>query len=126
MVPIASFVAIVGIWLMVAPDALGYGGSALVNHRIVGPTLATMAICAIWEVLRGLRWVNVVCGAWLLISPWVLMVESDAARMNSMVCGALCVALSLSKGKQKQQYGGGWRALFGSTLLEQGDTQAKR
>ncbi len=119
MVPIASFAAIVGVWLMAAPDVLDYGGAALMNDRIIGPILVTMAVCAIWEVLRALRWVNALCGAWLLAAPWLLGVEHDAARINSMVCGVLAFALSLSKGKQKRPYGGGWRALFDRNQLQE-------
>jgi hypothetical protein len=39
-----------GIWLMLSPAVLGYGGAAENNDRLIGPIVASFAFVAIWEV----------------------------------------------------------------------------
>ncbi len=107
------FAAAFGIWLMAAPAVLGYSGAAQANDRIVGPLVASCAIIAWWQITRGLRWLNVLLGAWLLLAPWVLGYQQSSTAINSMIAGAVIVALSLVKGKTDKPFGGGWRALFG-------------
>ncbi|HXH81352.1 MAG TPA: hypothetical protein VNN07_00320 [Candidatus Tectomicrobia bacterium] len=99
-----------GIWLMVAPVVLGYGEPASANDRIVGPLVASIAIVAMWEVVRGLRWLNVPLAAWLVAAPWVL--EYPAAAAASTVLTGLAIGgLACLGGRVTQQFGGGWRSL---------------
>ena len=51
---------------MASPAVLDYADPARANDRIIGPLVASMAIIAIWDITRPLRWVNVILGAWLL------------------------------------------------------------
>lgn len=104
----------VGLWLMAAPAVLGYSGSAATNDRIVGPLAATFAIVAIWEVTRALRWANLALGLWLLAAPWILGGYPADAIVNSMAAGALLALFSLVRGKIRQEYAGGWSALWRS------------
>lgn|SRR5688500_4133006 len=103
--------ALIGIWLMASPAVLSYADLARANDRIIGPIVASMAMIAIWEISRPLRWVNVILGAWLLIAPWLLGYRLDA-RWNSLAAGALILAFSLVKGKRTHKVGGGWSALW--------------
>jgi hypothetical protein len=102
-----------GVWLMAAPAALGYGDPARTNDRVVGPIVASIACVAVWEVVRALRWVNVVPALWLLTAPWVLGYERDAA-VNSVAVGLALLALVVVRGPVRQRFGGGWRALLRS------------
>jgi hypothetical protein len=97
----------IGIWLMLAPELLGYRGAARINDLVVGPIAASFACVAMWEVGRGLRWVNLVLGAWLAASPLVL-----GAGLNQALSGLALCALSLVRGRLKRRCGGGWRSLF--------------
>ncbi|HEU4586171.1 MAG TPA: hypothetical protein VFR95_10495 [Gemmatimonadaceae bacterium] len=63
------FSALLGIWLMLAPSLLHYGGRASLNDHIVGPLVAATAIIAIWEATRPLRWLGILFGLWLLFVP---------------------------------------------------------
>lgn len=108
-----------GIWLMAAGSILGYGGLAHTNDVIVGAIVSSMAVIALWEVTRQLRWVNVLLGAWLVIAGWVLGFETVAA-INGSIIGAFVVALALVRGKLKEQFGGGWSALWTSDKGEKG------
>jgi hypothetical protein len=102
---------LVGVWLMAAPGALGYGGAARTNDHIVGPIIATFACVAIWEATRSARWVNVPLGVWLIIAP-VLLGYGGAAMWNSLLCGFAVVVLSCVRGRIKHRFGGGWKMLW--------------
>jgi hypothetical protein len=101
----------IGIWLMAAPDVLGYGGIAADHDRIVGPLVATFACVACWEATRPLRWVNLPVGAWMLLAPWLLGFPSTAT-IDTMLCGIAVACLSLVRGKLKHRFDGGWAALW--------------
>ena len=96
---------------MASPAVLDYADPARANDRIIGPIVASMAIVAIWEIARPLRWVNIILGAWLLIAPWLLGYLPHP-RWNSLAVGALVLASSLVKGPRTRQIGGGWSSLW--------------
>jgi hypothetical protein len=86
-----------GIWLCLSPWALGYwhDDTALRNAVIVGflvifAEVVTLSWFQVWE-----EWINVVLGAWLVVSPWVLGIASLAPTINFVVTGLLIAALAL-------------------------------
>jgi hypothetical protein len=99
-----------GVWLLAAPDVLGYGDVASTVHRVAGAVVASVAIMAIWEVLRALRWVNAVFGAGLVVAALVLDAPA-AARAGGLLAGLGIVALACVRGPLRASYGGGWRML---------------
>ena len=103
--------AAVGLWLMTSPSVLGFDGAARTNTLIIGPIALSMAVIAIWEIGRELRWVNVAIGAWLLVSPLILGYETEPL-INSMVAGVLLIGFSLIRGTVSGKYGGGWKSLI--------------
>ena len=115
----------IGLWLMAAPDVLGYAGLAADHDRVVGPVIATFACVAIWEATRPLRWVNLLIALWMLLAPWMLGFP-QAATINTMLCGAAAAALSCVRGKPRHRFGGGWRAIWRSELPVPGRRQATR
>ena len=68
-------VAVCGLWLMTAPDLLGYGEPARMNDYIVGPLVVSFAVIAVAETTRSLRWGNVALGMWLVLAPLFLRYE---------------------------------------------------
>jgi len=104
---------LVGIWLMAAPQVLGYAGSraAADNHHVVGPLVATFAVIALWQVTRPLRWLNLLLGLWLIVSP-IILSHPPVAMAHSVVGGAVVVAMSLIRGRLNKRYGGGWSQLW--------------
>ena len=110
----------VGVWLMAAPAAFGFVGTpAETSMRIAGPMIVTFSVTAWWQVLRGLRWVNVVVGVWLLVAP-LLVGHTVVAVWVSETAGVAVVALSPWKGDITQRFGGGWRALWRRSGQEPG------
>jgi hypothetical protein len=105
-------VTTLGIWLTAAPDLLHYTGYAATNDHILGPLIASCAFVAIWEVMRGIRWINVALGGWLLLAPWLLGYGETISIFNSLIVGISVTTLSFIKGKMTHRFGGGWAALL--------------
>ena len=103
---------LLGVWLMAAPDILGYDGAAALNDHILGPVIATLAAVAAWEATRPLRWGNLPIGLWLIVAPWLLGYET-VPLLNSTAVGLLLVATCTVRGRIRQRFGGGWSALGG-------------
>lgn len=102
--------AALGLWLMAAPSALAYAGASRVSHLVVGPIVAAVSIVAMWPVTRPLRWLNLLAGLWLLLSPWGFTAPEDAL-WNSVLVGVALIGLSFVRGHVKERFGGGWSAL---------------
>ena len=113
--------AALGIWLMAAPDTLGYGlrAAASDNDHILGPIITTIGLVAASEATRNVRWGNIPLGGWLLLAPWVLGYGQGTAILNDMLVGGGVILLSLLKGKLKHRFGGGWRSLLKKYPLHQ-------
>lgn len=116
---------VVGLGLLAAPQVLGYEGLARVNHLILGPIAASFAVIAISEVLRELRWVNLLIGGWLVLSP-LLIPHDQVALAVGVTAGMVMAALSVVRGPRKSRLGGGWWAVLDPDRSEGGsDEQAK-
>jgi hypothetical protein len=87
--------ACVGAMVLVSPWLAGYAlvQPALANAVIVGTLLFTMSVAA---AVIGRPWVEcavTATGAWLLVSPWVLWLADERARLAAVVLGSLVLAL---------------------------------
>jgi len=88
-----------GLWLLIAPWALGYTlvNAAVWNSVLIGIAVALVAVLRIAMPLRyeGVSWLNFALGVWLLFAPFLLgFADVGPAMWNSMVSGALILALS--------------------------------
>jgi hypothetical protein len=104
-------IVLLGLWLMASPDVLHYDDPARTLGHIVGPLIVSVALIAVSEVTRPVRWVNVLFGVGLIAASW-MPANEPAARWNGVVIGALVIALSVRRGPIKEQVGGGWRVLW--------------
>jgi hypothetical protein len=104
--------AAVGVWLMFAPATLGLGEGTSNLFWILGPLVIAFGVMASSAILRGLRWVNVVLGALVIIGPWLVGGASTALLVGA-VSGLAIMGLSLLGGHTDARFGGGWRSLFG-------------
>ncbi len=107
--------ALLGGWLMAAPDVLGYTkvAAAANNDHAVGAIVVGASIVAVWRVVRPLRWVGLLAGAWLVAAPWVLMRWYGwTPTLEDLGVGIALVALALLGGKTEKSFGGGWLALL--------------
>ena len=105
-------VAVCGLWLMTAPDLLGYGEPARMNDYIVGPLVVSFAVIAIAETTR---WSNVALGMWLLLAPLFLRYDRTMA-IQSVLVGIVIAGCSIVKAPVHERLGGGWVALWNPSL----------
>jgi nucleoside-diphosphate-sugar epimerase len=99
---------VVGAWLMVSPAAFGTEGAVADNDHLVGALLITVAICAMAEVARPLRFINVLFGVWLVATPWLLTGGNQGATLNDILAGILVIGLSLPRGKRSAEHYAAW------------------
>ncbi|MBY0497445.1 MAG: vitamin K epoxide reductase family protein [Cyanobacteria bacterium] len=97
--------AIAGVWVMFSPVLLGSEVPAAHSDQVAGALVVTVAVISTAEVVRAFRFVNVLLGAWILASGWMLSGASAAAQWNGLVAGLLILALSLPRGHIRERYG---------------------
>lgn len=109
--------AILGVWLMAAPDIWNFEKRISDNGHIVGPLIATFSIIAIFECTRNVRLMNIPLGLWLLIAPWILQYNNTTAVLNDYGVAVAIILLSLVKPKRENRFGGGWPAAWKSNTV---------
>ncbi|MGQ9425586.1 SPW repeat protein [Gilvimarinus sp. F26214L] len=94
---------VAGLWLVVAPWLLGYVevAPAFWNDVLVGAAVVVLAGVRMIRPARmvSLSWINLVLGAWLILSPFVLRygdgsVFDQVAFWNDLVLGFVVVGLA--------------------------------
>lgn len=105
-------VALLGIWLMVAPSVFDFSKKISDNAHIAGPLIASFATIAIWECTRNVRFFNVPLALWLLAAPWVLIYDDSTAIISDYAVSVLVLTLTFIRRKRKYRFGGGWSAIW--------------
>ncbi|MFC0251425.1 SPW repeat protein [Massilia consociata] len=82
---------LIGVWLFVSPWVFGYPGTsaAAMNAGIAG---AIIAVLAAFDLVKSHVWavlLNVVVGAWVAVSPWLVDTMRDPAMSWSLVIGGI-------------------------------------
>ncbi|GAA0564225.1 hypothetical protein GCM10009415_53220 [Chitinophaga japonensis] len=94
-----------GIWLMFSPYALGFQGTLADSDHLVGALVVTFSVIAMAEVVRYIRFLNILLGAWLVVAPFVLQGGKPGTMWNDIVIGLIIITLNIRKGKIKEKYG---------------------
>lgn len=110
--------SLTGLWLIIAPAALGYGDPSATLDRIIGPIIVAIALIAMREATRKVQYLNIMLGLVLLILPWFLS-ATGIALVAQVVTAVLIVVFSWFAEKPRHTYGGGWKALGASDQPEQ-------
>ena len=90
--------AVLGVWLVLAPWALGCAAetAAMANMVVVGAALLAAALGAIFLPRAWEEWTEGLLGLWLVASPWLLGFERTiAARNCAVITGVVVLALAL-------------------------------
>ncbi len=103
---------VLGLSLMAVPDVADYSEPARSNSLIFGPVIASIATLAIWETTRGLRWLNLPVGVWLIVAPIPLQYDEVAAIAHSVIAGFLLIVLVRIPVRSEERYGDGWASLL--------------
>ena len=98
----------IGIALMLTRLTFGTVPPMAHSDHLVGALVVTVAVIAMAEVARPLRFVNVLFGVWLVLAPWLLNGASMTASWAEVVLGLALIALSLPRGARSQDHYGSW------------------
>jgi len=99
---------VLGAWLMFSRAIFATTGAAANNDHLIGALIITVAITAMAEVARPLRFVNCLLSLWLIGAPWTVGGASAAAGWNEAIAGVLVLALSLPRGRLGGNRYGSW------------------
>ena len=98
----------VGTWLMLSRLVFSTGAAVASDNHLIGALVITLAVCAMAEVARPVRFINVPLGLWLMTAPWLLPDKTYAAAWNDVVSGLIIIALSLPRGRRSAEHYGAW------------------
>ena len=90
--------ALLGIWVIASPWALGFDGSsmAMSNAVIVGLALVATAMGAILVPRAWEEWTEAALGLWLVASPWILGFSGHReAMLSTAIAGVVVLVLAL-------------------------------
>lgn len=102
--------AAIGFWLLFTRLTLGNLGTMAHADHVIGSLVLTVVSLAAAEVARPLRFLNIPLGITLAVIPFALDVSTEA-MINSLVCGAGLVVLSLRRGPVRERCGS-WTRLI--------------
>jgi SPW repeat len=87
-----------GIWLIIAPFVLGYGGGdPYWNDIVFGAITALIAAARFAGAYRAswLSWLNALIGAWIFVSAFWLD-DTGTAATNDIILGAIVFVLAIA------------------------------
>jgi hypothetical protein len=103
--------AVLGATLMFTRVLFGTEPPFAHSDHLVGALIVTVAVMAMAEVGRLLRFINVALGLWLIAAPRVLDGGSGVASAVGVAIGIAVILLSLPRGRRSAQHYGGWDRL---------------
>lgn len=100
--------AALGVLLMATPLVFGTGAPLYFSDHVAGCLVVMVAVTAMAEVVRPVRFLNVALGAWVAASPFLLDGGSAAAAVADVAIGLALIGLGLPRGKRSDEHYGGW------------------
>ncbi len=99
---------LIGILLMTTPLLLGTEPPLYFSDHVMGCIVIMVAVSAMAEVARPVRFLNVPIGAWIAASPFLLDGASLLGAGLTVVIGLALIGLSLPRGTRSAEHYGGW------------------
>ncbi|MBA4141850.1 MAG: SPW repeat protein [Nitrosospira sp.] len=97
-----------GLWLIFSRLIFGTEPPMADSDHLVGALIITVAVIAMAEVARPLRFLNIGFGLWLIAAPWMLEGASTTASGTGVLVGLAVVALSFPRGRLSKEHYGSW------------------
>jgi hypothetical protein len=104
--------ALLGVWVLLSPWALGFQGTtvAMANAVVIGLALIAAALGAIFVPRAWEEWTEGALGLWLVVSPWALSFSMlRDAMLSAVITGLVVMALALWTLMTDKDYNGWWR-----------------
>jgi nucleoside-diphosphate-sugar epimerase/uncharacterized membrane protein len=98
----------IGIYLMASPLVAGTEPPLYFSDHIAGCLAITIAVTAFAEVARAARFLNVLVGLWVVLSPFILPGTEGLAQVSDTLAGVALAAFSLPRGKLGKTHYGSW------------------
>lgn len=95
----------IGLWWMFYPGNFRVTGSAANQFTTLGALVVTFSVIAMAEVGRGIRFINIVFAAWLIVAMFIINNVPSQALWNAVISGAVLIALTFPKGRIREKYG---------------------
>jgi hypothetical protein len=86
----------------------GTAGVIANSGRLAGAMIITIVVCAMAEVARPLRLLNLAFGPWLIAAPWLIAGATTGATLNDVVAGVVVSSLSLPRERRSEEHYGPW------------------
>jgi len=100
---------LIGAFLMFSRLVLGTEPPLADSDHVVGALVVMVAVIAMAEVARPLRFLNVAFGLWLMAAPWLMDGSTSiTSDIIGTVLGALLIGLSLPRGRRSDEHYGNW------------------
>ena len=102
---------VAGLWMIISPWVLAFQSEArpMWNAVILGALIALVALYAMFQVFAWQEWANMVFGAWLVVSPWLLGFSGlYTAMISAVITGVVVLALALWALATDKDIGGWW------------------
>jgi hypothetical protein len=96
---------LLGIWLMLTPAMFGLEDRAGDGFHLIGALIIVVAVIALGEPLRALRYLNLPLGLAAAVLPWLLEGGTTAGAFSGAVAGALVALSALPRGPVRERYG---------------------
>lgn len=97
-----------GVWLMFTRLSLGTQPPMANSDYLMGALIVTVAVIAMAEVARPLRFLNIGFGVWLIVAPWLLGGATTIASWAGVIVGLAAILLSLPRGVRSREHYGSW------------------
>jgi hypothetical protein len=103
---------VIGIWMMATPLTLGTAPPLYHSDHVAGCLVILIAVMAMAEIARPVRFLNVALGLWIAASPFLLTGGAVAGTVGNVIAGLALAALSLPRGTRSTEHYGGWDRLI--------------
>ncbi len=87
---------VLGIWVSASPWALNFSDSAPATRTAVaiGFLIIVSQVFTVWALRFLEEWINVLLGAWLMVSAWLLEISAPIAKADFTISGLAVILLA--------------------------------
>lgn len=97
-----------GLALMMTRLAFGTDGDLADSDHVAGCLVVTIAVTALAEVARPVRFLALPIGAWLVAAPFLLDGGTAAGTVFGVSAGLALILLAMPRGRLSGEHYGGW------------------